>query len=305
MKNNIKYHKKTLLITGGIFLVLTVLKLSVYNQKTWLFSEWYTNAIYAFTFGSMISNLIYLLMKKTKFLFCRWEIMMLLFCSVFEITRRIYMRFCTVHMGLNYNLPYTIMLCLIASLSCAITFMLGEKSTYLDKNKARKEKGKKEKFVLEEDWISVSKFEGQKPDNRAVNLRFSRWFYTKRCKTVRENNIIAEDCSFNILEKFGQLGKNEEFYFIYLKNMVVGYLIVEKQNEKSVIKEFDVMVDDIGKIALKKFFAENKNANYRIVVEEICSEELYKNMILSVVKVISPNYKVIVDGDKTFVEFAI
>lgn len=307
MKNNARYHKKFLFISGGIFLILSILKLLVYNQETWLFSEWYTNAIYALAFGSTISNLIYLLMKKTKLLFFRWEITLLLSYGTFEIVRRGHIFFCTEHMGLSYNLAYTVMLSLIAALGCAITFMLGEKSTYFDKNKTRKEKSENEKFVIEEAWISISKVEERKLDNRAVNLRFNRWFYTKRHRTARDNNIIAENCSsFNVIEKFGQLEKNEEFYNICLKNMVIGYFIVERQSDKLLyIKEFDVMMEDIGRIALGKFFALNQNMNYRIAVEEMCSEELNKNLILSVVKVISPNYKVIVDGDKTLVEFAI
>ena len=232
--------------------------------------------------------------------------MLLLSYGIFEIVRRGYIFFCTEHMGVSYNLAYTVMLSLIAALSCAITFMLGEKSTYFDKNKTRKEKSKSEKFTIEEAWISISKVEGRKLDNRAVNLRFSRWFYTKRHRTARDNNIVAENCSsFNVIEKFGQIKENEEFYFICLKNMEVGYLIVERQSDKLYIKEFDVMMEDIGRIAFGKFFAQNQNMNYRISIEEMCSEEMYKNIILSIVKVISPNYKVIVDGDKTLVEFAI
>lgn len=302
MKNNARYHKKSILISGGIFLILSILKLLVYNQETWLFSEWYTNAIYALAFGSMISNLIYLLMKKTKLLFYRWEIMLLLSYGIFEIVRRGYIFFYTENMGLSYNLPYTIMLSLIASLSCAITFMVGEKSNYsgkIQKNKSQ------EQLVIEEAWISISKIDGQKLGNRAVNLRFNRWFYDKRYRTARDNNIVAKNCNFNVFEKFSQIKENEEFYFICLKNMEVGYLIVERHSDQLYIREFDVKMEDIGRIAFGKFFAQNQNKNYRIVIDEMDSEDPNKNMVLSVVKTITSDYKLTVDDDKTLVEFTI
>ena len=64
-------------------------------------------------------------------------------------------------------------------------------------------------------------------------------------------------------------------------------------------------MEDIGRIAFGKFFAQNQNKNYRIVIDEMDSEDPNKNMVLSVVKTITSDYKLTVDDDKTLVEFTI
>lgn len=296
MKSATIYHKKSLLISGGIFLVLTVLKLLMRNA----FSEWYTNATYALAFGVAISDLMYLLVKKTRLLYYRWEIMYILSNFIFIIVKGGYIFFGTEHMGALY----TAMVGVIAALGCAIAFMLGEKSVYFI---SERDKNEEKHLCIEAARGSISKAEGQKLENRAVNLRFANWFYKQKQKTDRSKNIINKDGSagFNVYEKFGMLKDNEEFYFICLENMEVGYLIAERENDKMFIKEFDVMEDDIGRSALCNFLVKNSNMSYRIALEETGSKEPIQNVILPVVKMLTPKYKLTADGEQTLVEFTI
>lgn len=301
MKN--KMNKIGMQISGLIFLVISVLKLSVYAQKTWLFSEWYTNAVYAAAFGAFVSCLGTVILRKAKQTYLRREVTAILCIAIFYIVKKSYEYFCMVHMSAKYsNSANTIMLSLIAALTCGIVFLAGEKNGYYPISD--KKENDTEKPVFEEKDVAILKADGTPLNNIGINFRFKKSFFDVRYKAIfGGNKTISKVCDYNAVEHFGKLLEDEEFHYITYKNMVMGYFLIERQRNCLYIKEYDVMSDELGKIGFSIFFNEHPNMKIQVALEEICAKELYENMILSAVRTITSEYKIIVDKSKKVVEF--
>ena len=304
MKNKLRYNKISMQISGLIFLVLSVLKLSVYAQKTWLFSEWYTNAVYAAAFGAFVSCLGTVILRKAKQTYLRREINAILCIAIFCIVKKVYEYFCMVHMSAKYfNSVNAIMLSLIAALTCGIVFLAGEKNGYYPPISDQKEKDTKTP-VFEEKDVGILKADSTSLDSIGINFRFKKSFFDVRYKAIfGGNNTISKVCDYNAVEHFGKLSEDEEFHYITYKNMAMGYFLLERQGDCLYIKEYDVMSDELGKIGFSIFFNEHPNMKIQVALEEICAKELYENMILSAVRTITSEYKIIVDKSKKVVEF--
>ena len=297
MNDMCTYRKRVFLVSGIIFLIILISKLFVYSSKSWMFSEWYTNILFFASIGAVISGMVYVLLAKLGKLFYRREIIYFVAFLICEVASRGFKWFCIVHMGNRYYDPaYGLLYGLIAALTCVVTLLLAERDGYYPESE---ERNQTKKCEIDESRISYSLLNG-KLDNRAINFRFEREFYANRNVAVLSNKAIAGKCGFNAIEKYGIISPDEKFYYISYDNILFGYFLTEENENSSIvnIKEISFPMEVFGRVVLQHFFEDKKGAKFRIVVENI-----YKDVIFSVIENVASKYLVLTENDKPEVEF--